>query len=133
MNLICYQYPQLTTRSSRDGFASLRDEMDHLFDFTWPARDSGLFSGWSPALDVHDEKDNLIVHVELPGMKTDEIGISLHDGVLTVSGERKTERAQKAPRHSRDKCLSGQGQHGTPYPQRVARRRMGIDRKRVEE
>ena len=51
-----------------------------------PSRDTGLFSGWSPALDVSDDKDNLVVTVELPGMKKDEINLSLHDGVLTVNG-----------------------------------------------
>jgi HSP20 family protein len=52
-------------------------------------------SGWSPALDVSDEKDNLFVTVELPGMKKDEINLSLHDGVLTISGERKHETEKK--------------------------------------
>ena len=95
MSIIRYQYPPLAQRSSLDRLASLRDEMDRVFDFTWPTRDSGLFSGWSPALDVHDEKDNFLVHVELPGLKKEDIAISLHDGVLTVSGERKGEREHK--------------------------------------
>jgi len=92
MSLTRYQYPQTTTWTPFDRLASLRDEMDRIFDFAWPTRDSGLFSGWSPALDVHDEKDNFVVHVELPGMKKEDISLSLHDGVLTVSGERKEER-----------------------------------------
>lgn len=66
--------------------------MDRIFDFAWPTRDSGLFSGWSPTLDVHDEKDHFVVQVELPGMKKEEISLTLHDGALTVSGERKQER-----------------------------------------
>jgi len=92
MSLTRYQYPQTTTWTPFDRLASLRDEMDRIFDFAWPTRDSGLFSGWSPTLDVHDEKDNFVVHVELPGMKKEDISLSLHDGVLTVSGERKEER-----------------------------------------
>ena len=95
MSIIRYQFPPLAQRSSLDRLASLRDEMDRLFDFTWPTRDSGLFSGWSPALDVHDEKDNFLVHVELPGLKKEDIDISQHDGVLTVSGERKSEHEHK--------------------------------------
>jgi HSP20 family protein len=92
MSLTRYQFPQPTSWTSFDRLASLRDEMDRLFDFAWPTRDSGLFSGWSPALDVHDQKDNFVVSVELPGMKKDEIDISLQDGVLTIAGERKHER-----------------------------------------
>jgi HSP20 family protein len=119
MNLIRYQYPQLTTWSPLDRLASLRDEMDRLFDFTSPTRDSGLFSGWSPALDVHDEKDNLVVQVELPGMKKDEIDISLHDGVLTISGERKTEREQKEGETFRSERYFGKFQRSVTLPTQV--------------
>src|SRR5258708_20850044 len=69
--------------------------MNRLFDFSWPSRDSGLFSGWSPALDVFDDKDNFVVKVELPGLKKEEINLSLQDGVLTISGERKHEHESK--------------------------------------
>jgi len=54
-------------------------------------RDLGLFSGWAPSLDMFQDKDDVFVKVELPGMKKEEINISLHDGVLTISGERKRE------------------------------------------
>jgi len=119
MNLIRYQYPELKTWSPLDRLASIRDEMDRLFDFTWPTRDSGLFSGWSPALDVHDEKDNLVVQVELPGMKKDEIDISLHDGVLTVSGERKSEREQKEGETFRSERFFGKFQRSVTLPAQV--------------
>ena len=94
MAIIRYQEPELTTWSPVDRLASLRDEMNRLFETslgTFGMRDFGLFSGWSPALDIHDEKDNLFVKVELPGMKREDIDISLHDGMLTISGERKQE------------------------------------------
>jgi HSP20 family protein len=119
MNLIRYQYPQLKTWSPLDRLASLRDEMDRLFDFTWPTRDSGLFSGWSPAIDVHDEKDNLVVQVEVPGMKKDEIEISLHDGVLTVSGERKSEREHKEGQTCRSERFFGKFQRSVTLPAQV--------------
>ena len=44
-----------------------------------------------PALDVFEDKDNLTVKAELPGMKREEIDISVHDGTLTISGERRYE------------------------------------------
>lgn len=91
MSIIRYQTPELSTWSPFDRLASFRDEVNRLFDFSWPSRDSGLFSGWSPALDVSDDKDSLVVKVELPGMKKEEINLSLHDGVLSISGERKHE------------------------------------------
>jgi HSP20 family protein len=89
MSLIRYQTPQLSTWPTFDRLSTLRNELDHLFDLSWSGRDSGLFSGWSPALDVFDEKDHFVVNAELPGMKKEEIDLSFQDGVLSISGERK--------------------------------------------
>ena len=71
----------------------LRDEIDRLFEAPLDAltRGSQLLSGWTPALDVYEDKDNLYVKVELPGMKREDIEVSLHDGTLSISGERKNE------------------------------------------
>ena len=62
-----------------------------------------LFSGWSPALDLYQNNDNVIAVVELPGMRKEDIEISLHDGTLTIAGERKTESSngEKAERSER--------------------------------
>ncbi len=44
---------------------------------------------------MYQEKDDIVVLVELPGMKREEIEVSLHDGLLSISGERKEETAAK--------------------------------------
>lgn len=89
------------TRWQRPGFGSwspvrqltaLRDEIDRLFDTPFANLATGthqLSSGWVPMVDVYEDPDNLTVQVELPGMKKDELNISLHQGLLTISGERK--------------------------------------------
>jgi len=119
MSLIRYQFPEPANWSSFDRLASFRDEVNRLFDFSWPSRDSGLFSGWSPALDVFDNKDNLVVTAELPGMKKDEINLSLHDGVLTVSGERKHEREAKEGGTFRSERYFGKFQRSVTLPSAV--------------
>jgi HSP20 family protein len=119
MSLIRYQLPQLSNWSSIDRLASLRDEVDRLFDFSWPSRDSGLFSGWSPALDVFDDKDNVVVKVELPGLKKEEINLSLHDGVLTISGERKHESQRKEGESFRSERYFGKFQRSVTLPTAV--------------
>ncbi len=119
MSIIRYQVPQLSNWSSFDRLTSLRDEVNRLFDFSWPARDSGLFSGWSPALDVFDDKDSVVVKVELPGLKKDEINISLHEGVLTVSGERKRETEKKEGESFRSERYFGKFQRSVTLPTTV--------------
>jgi len=80
--------------------STLREEIDRLFesplaDFTRASQQ--MLSGWMPAVDLYEDKDNLYVKAELPGMKREDIEVSLHDGVLTLSGERKAEeRSAKA-------------------------------------
>jgi HSP20 family protein len=71
--------------------------MDRLFDSSFGPffRTSTSFSGWSPALDVYQDKDHFTVVAELPGFKKDQIELSLHQGALTISGERKQENADK--------------------------------------
>jgi HSP20 family protein len=67
--------------------ANLQDELDRFFET--PAL------AWAPALDVHEDKDGYIVHVELPGLKREDIEVSLHDGSLVISGERKAENLEE--------------------------------------
>ena len=62
---------------------SLQDELDRLFATSQ--------SAWSPVLDVHEDKDKFTVHLELPGLKREEISVQLEDGDLVISGERKSE------------------------------------------
>lgn len=90
-----YQEPELVQWTPFNRLTSLRDEIDRLFDLSFPSfREMGL-SNWSPALDIHQDKDNIFVRVELPGMKKEDINISWHDGMLSLSGERKRQEETK--------------------------------------
>lgn len=119
MSLMRYQPTELGNWAPFDRLTSLRDEMNRLWDFSFPSRDSGLFSGWSPALDVHEDQDNLVVTVELPGMKKEDIDLSLHDGVLTISGERRHEREQKEGETFRSERYFGKFQRSVTLPTAV--------------
>jgi HSP20 family protein len=78
---------------------NLHKEMNRLFDFTFPRfghADTALLSGnWTPVVDIQDTKDNIIVKVDLPGFKKEDIKVSVQDEVLTISGERKEEANSK--------------------------------------
>jgi HSP20 family protein len=106
MSLIRYQTPELAAWPWVDRWSTLRDDLDALFELPfWSnvGRQGQLLSGWSPALDLYQNKDNLTAVVELPGMRKEEIEISLHDGTLTIAGERKAEASngEKAERTER--------------------------------
>jgi HSP20 family protein len=106
MNLIRYQTPDAAPWLALDRWSNLRDELNSFFDMpSWSGfgRAGQLFTGWSPALDLYESGDHLIAVVELPGMHKKDIDISLHDGTLTISGERKGEstNGEKAQRTER--------------------------------
>jgi HSP20 family protein len=93
MSIVKWQRPLLTAWPSFGRQSDLRDEIDRLFEspFSELTRTSQLLTGWTPALDVYEDKGNFVVKAELPGMKKEDIEVSLNDGSLSISGERKSE------------------------------------------
>ena len=113
-----WQRPELSTWPGFGRLSNLRDEIDRLFEVPLAelARTSQLLSGWTPALDVFEEKDNLIVKAELPGMKKDDIEISLHDGSLSISGERKSQTTSDDSEVYRSERFFGRFQRTVTLP-----------------
>jgi HSP20 family protein len=82
---------------------SLREAMDQLFEdsFVRP------FAGWpeadfrAPAMDVIEDEDNVIVKAEVPGLKAEDIDVTVQHDRLTISGEFKDEEAHKDKNYHR--------------------------------
>lgn len=122
MTLARWHAPELARRSPFRQLSSLREEIDRLFESPLSAvtRDSSPFlSGWMPSVDLYEEKDALVVKAELPGLKKDEIDIAVHDGVLTLSGERKVEHENKKGDVHRSERFTGRFQRVVALPTMV--------------
>jgi HSP20 family protein len=94
MRLTRWQTPETTAWDPFTRLSTLRDEIDRLFDSPYSALSAvtqPFLSGWLPAVDLFEDKDQFILKAELPGMKKEDIEVSLHEGVLSLSGERKTD------------------------------------------
>jgi len=50
---------------------------------------------WAPALDVTENEGSWVLSLELPGAKREDISIEVHDDLLTIRGEKKSEREEK--------------------------------------
>lgn len=50
---------------------------------------------WSPAADISETDKEYLVKAELPGVKREDVKVSLDEGVLTLEGERKQEKEEK--------------------------------------
>jgi HSP20 family protein len=120
--LMRWQRPEMTTWPTFERLTDLREELDRLFGMplaSWP-QSSQLLSGWTPAMDLFEDKDNLYLKAELPGMKKEEIEVSLHEGVLTLSGERKQESKHGEGEAYRSERFFGRFQRSISLPVSVA-------------
>lgn len=56
---------------------------------------------WYPAVDILNKKDDVVLNIELPGVKKEDITINIEDRVLTIKGERKFENEEKKDNYLR--------------------------------
>jgi HSP20 family protein len=75
----------------------LQEEMNELFDRLFNADWLGQErpTGWWPAMDLAERGDAIIVKAEVPGLKAEDIEISVEGNVLTISGEKKEAQEEK--------------------------------------
>lgn len=86
-------------RSPFEGLTRWFDDIDTWFD-------TGFFTDipdkmWRPAVDIEESDGKYMVRADLPGMKKNDIHIKLHNGYLTLTGERKSEHTEKKGNYRR--------------------------------
>jgi HSP20 family protein len=117
MSIIRYKTPEFATWSPFNRLSSLRDLLDSAFQLASSTPEAT--SGWLPALDVFEDDNNVTVQVELPGMKKEDIDISLQDDVLTISGERRSESEKREGESFRSERFFGRFSRGITLPSPV--------------
>ena len=76
----------------------LQDEMNRLFSGTFSrgSQDEVLRGAWSPSVDIFENKNEIVLEAELPGMTADDVNISIENNVLTLHGERRFEKKDES-------------------------------------
>ncbi|TAK92930.1 MAG: Hsp20/alpha crystallin family protein [Verrucomicrobia bacterium] len=121
MSIIKYQRPTFSLWPGLGRLSNLHDEIDRLFESPLAAFGASPYAeAWLPAVDVVENKDNFVVKAELPGMKKDEIQVTLQDGLLTLSGERKFETKSEDAEVHRAERFVGRFQRTLSLPSTVA-------------
>ena len=75
--------------------------LDEMFNFRTPPfynEESGLLANWMPPVDVIEEKEGIRLVAELPGVKPEDVKITMENNVLLLRGEKKKEIEQKDER-----------------------------------
>ena len=75
--------------------------------------------GWSPALDVFEKGDSVEIKVELPGVKEEDVDVSISNDMLLIKGQRKTESGIKEEDYSRNEIAYGNFYRTVPLPANV--------------
>jgi HSP20 family protein len=77
-------------RSAQDEMAQMSPMLAHALGLHAQQQGNGraATTAWAPALDISERKDAYLVTVELPGLKPEDLDITMEDGLLTIQGER---------------------------------------------
>jgi HSP20 family protein len=100
----------------------LQSEIDRLFEdpfAAWLNPNGPVVEAWMPAVDVMEEKNNILVKAELPGMKREEFEVYMDGENLIIAGERKTESEEKAAGAYRSERYFGSFHRSIPLPSAV--------------
>lgn len=84
---------RITTDPSRE-LSLLQGDMNRVFERFFGPQGAMEGSRWFPALDIVEQDDRFVLHMDLPGMGDDDVSIELEDRVLRIAGERRDEREQ---------------------------------------
>ena len=100
----------------------LHNEIDRLFEEPlggWMSPFEDLQEGWTPAVNVYEEKGKVIVKAELPGMKKEELEVYMTGENLNIAGERKAENEEKTAETYRSERYFGRFHRSFPLPSPV--------------
>jgi HSP20 family protein len=84
---------------------SIQEKMNQIFEDTFSrtrGREETFGKGlWTPAVDIYESDEAVVVKAELPGLDREKIGVDVKDGILTLHGERKFEKDVKEENYHR--------------------------------
>lgn len=89
--------------SALEDFEKARRQMDRLVSAFTGAGMGPAVSGVFPPLTVKENGDSIFIEAEVPGIRPEDIDISVHGKTLTLSGERKPEDAGNVSYHRRER------------------------------
>ena len=102
---------------------TLQDEVNRLFstNFSRGFGDEGIARGaWTPNVDIFENKDEIVLEAELPGMNREDFELTFENNVLTLRGERRFEKKDEADNYHRVERAYGAFTRSFTLPQTVS-------------
>lgn len=101
---------------------SLQDEVNRLFStsFSRSFGDEGIARGaWAPSVDIYENKDQIVLEAELPGMNREDFELTVENNILTLRGERRFEKKDETDNYHRVERSYGTFSRSFTLPQTV--------------
>lgn len=101
---------------------SLQDEVNRLFstNLSRAFGEEGIARGaWNPSVDIYENKDQIVLEAELPGMKREDFDLSIENNVITLRGERRFEKKDDGDNYHRVERAYGSFTRSFTLPQTV--------------
>ncbi|HZH91715.1 MAG TPA: Hsp20/alpha crystallin family protein [Pyrinomonadaceae bacterium] len=101
----------------------LQDEVNRLFssNLSRSFGDEGIARGaWAPTVDIYENKDQIVLEAELPGMNREDFELSIENNVLTLRGERRFEKRDESDNYHRVERSYGSFTRSFTLPQTVS-------------
>src|SRR5262244_2467237 len=102
---------------------TLQEEVNRLFtgNLTRNFDEEGIARGaWSPSVDIYENKDQIVLEAELPGMNRDDFELSVENNVITLRGERHFEKKDETDNYHRVERSYGAFTRSFTLPQTVS-------------
>jgi HSP20 family protein len=102
---------------------SLQDEVNRLFstNLSRAYTDEGIARGaWAPSVDIYENKDQIVIEAELPGMNRDDFDLTIENNVLTLRGERHFQKSDETDTYHRVERSYGAFSRSFTLPQTVS-------------
>ena len=102
---------------------TLQDEVNRLFssNFARSFGDEGFARGaWAPSVDIYENKDQIVLEAELPGMNREDFELTVENNVLTLRGERRFEKKEESDNYHRVERAYGNFTRSFTLPQTVS-------------
>lgn len=100
-------------------FNDLARFSDFFEDDFFKVGNEGMSRGWMPRVDVKEDEKSFIVTAELPGVGSKEVDVEVHEGVLTIKGEKKFEDEEKKDGYHRIERCYGSFSRSFRLPSKV--------------
>lgn len=104
--------------------AGLQDRIDRLFEeslgrLRWDSGEALQGSAWTPAVDIVETDNEIVLKADVPGLDRKDVDIRVHDGTLTLKGERKFESEENQDNFRRVERVYGSFLRSFALPQTV--------------